>query len=99
LLCNDCETGKYTTEVSTQRIGKYVSVATDTQATIVVFLDYNNGNGVFYVVRVETLQAESVEFQSGQLAGSSVLESVKKGPERGKLRNLHSYKPLPGNGW
>jgi hypothetical protein len=26
-------------------------------------------------------------------------EAVKKGLERVKLKNLHCYKPLPGNGW
>jgi hypothetical protein len=30
-----------------------------------------------------------VEFQRGYLAGGSVLEPVKEGPERGKLKNLH----------
>jgi hypothetical protein len=30
---------------------------------------------------------------------SSVWESVKRGLVREKLKNLHCYKPLPGNGW
>jgi hypothetical protein len=38
-----------------QLLGKRVPAATDTYATIKVLLDYNNGNGVFYVVRAEML--------------------------------------------
>jgi hypothetical protein len=29
---------------------------------------------------------------------SSAREAVTRGPERGKLKNLHCWKPLPGNG-
>jgi hypothetical protein len=36
----------------------------DTHATVEELLDYNNGNGVFYVVRAEMLSAGSVEFRS-----------------------------------
>jgi hypothetical protein len=35
--------------------GKRVPAATNTHATVEVLLDYNNGNGVFYVVRAEML--------------------------------------------
>jgi hypothetical protein len=31
--------------------------------------------------------------------GSSARKAVKIGPEGVKLKNLHCYKPLPGNGW
>jgi hypothetical protein len=44
-------------------IGKRVLAATDAHATVEVLLDYNNGNGVLYVVRAEILQAGSVEFR------------------------------------
>jgi hypothetical protein len=30
---------------------------------------------------------------------SSAREAVKIGPERGKLKNLHCLRPLPGNSW
>jgi hypothetical protein len=46
---------KYTTEVSRQQLGKQVPAATNMQATIEVFLGYNNGNGVFCVIRAEML--------------------------------------------
>jgi hypothetical protein len=36
-----------------QLLGKCVPAAKDTHATIDVLLVYNNGNGVFYVVRAE----------------------------------------------
>jgi hypothetical protein len=35
--------------------GKRILTATNTHATVEVLLDYNNGNGVFYVVRAEML--------------------------------------------
>jgi hypothetical protein len=38
-----------------QLVGKRVPAATDKHAMVEVFLDYNNGNGVFYVVRAEML--------------------------------------------
>jgi hypothetical protein len=38
-----------------QLLGKRVPAATDTHATVEVLLDYNNGNCVFYVVRVDML--------------------------------------------
>jgi hypothetical protein len=47
--------GKYTRAVSRQRLGKDVPAATNTQAKIKILLGYNNGNGVFYVVRAEML--------------------------------------------
>jgi hypothetical protein len=34
-------------------LGKQAPAAADTLATVEVLLDYNNGNGVFYVVRAE----------------------------------------------
>jgi hypothetical protein len=36
-------------------LGKRVPTATDTHVTVEVLLDYNNGNGVFCVVRAEML--------------------------------------------
>jgi hypothetical protein len=42
--------------------GKRVPAATNTHATVEILLDYNNGNGVFCVVRAEMLSAGSVEF-------------------------------------
>jgi hypothetical protein len=47
--------GKYTTAVYRQRPCKHVPAATITQATVDVLLGYNNGNGIFYVVRAEML--------------------------------------------
>jgi hypothetical protein len=38
-----------------QLLGKRVPAATNTHATIEVLLNYNNGKGVFYVVRAEML--------------------------------------------
>jgi hypothetical protein len=35
--------------------GKWVPTATDMHATVKVLSDYNNGNGVFYVVHAEIL--------------------------------------------
>jgi hypothetical protein len=44
-----------TQAITRQLLGKWVPAAMDTHATVEVLLDYNNGNGVFYVVRAETL--------------------------------------------
>jgi hypothetical protein len=44
-----------TRAVARQLLGKRVPAAMDTHATVEVLLDYNNGNGVFYVVRAEML--------------------------------------------
>jgi hypothetical protein len=41
--------------IARQFLCKRVPGATDTHATVEVLLDYNNGNGVFYVVRAEML--------------------------------------------
>jgi hypothetical protein len=41
--------------VSGQRLGKHVPAAPNMQATIDVLVGYNNGNGIFYVVRAEML--------------------------------------------
>jgi hypothetical protein len=41
--------------IARQLLSKRVPVAMDTHATVEVLLDYNNGNGVFYVVRAEML--------------------------------------------
>jgi hypothetical protein len=46
---------KNTRAIARQVLGKRVPAATDTYATVEVLLDYNNGNGVFYVVRAEML--------------------------------------------
>jgi hypothetical protein len=40
-----------------QLLGKRIPAVTDTHVAVEVLLDYNNGNGVFYVVRAEMLQA------------------------------------------
>jgi hypothetical protein len=39
--------------IISQVLGKRVSVATDTHATVEALLDYNNEKGVCYVVRAE----------------------------------------------
>jgi hypothetical protein len=44
-----------TRAIARQLLGKRVPVTTDTHATVEVLLDYNNGNGVFCVVRAENL--------------------------------------------
>jgi hypothetical protein len=44
-----------TRAIARQLLGKRVTAATDTHATVEVLLDYNNRNGVFYVVRAEML--------------------------------------------
>jgi hypothetical protein len=36
-----------------QLLGKRVPAASDAQATVDVLMSYNNGNGVFYMVRIE----------------------------------------------
>jgi hypothetical protein len=41
--------------VAMQLLDKRVPAATDTHATVEVLLEYNNGNGVFNVVRAEML--------------------------------------------
>jgi hypothetical protein len=51
-------TGKHvnnTRGIARQLLGKRVPAATDTHATVEVLLDYNNVNGIFYVVRAEML--------------------------------------------
>jgi hypothetical protein len=37
--------------ITRQLLGKWVPAATDILVTVKVLLDYNNGNGIFYVVR------------------------------------------------
>jgi hypothetical protein len=44
-----------TRAIARQLLGKRVPAATDTHAMVDVLLDYNNGNGVLYVVRAEML--------------------------------------------
>jgi hypothetical protein len=44
-----------TRAIARQLLGKRVPAATDMHATVEVLLDYNNGNGVFYVIRAEIL--------------------------------------------
>jgi hypothetical protein len=41
--------------IARQLLGKRVLAATDMHATVEVLLDYNNGNGIVYVVRTEIL--------------------------------------------
>jgi hypothetical protein len=41
--------------IARQMFGKRVPAAANTHVTVEVLLDYNNGNGVFYVVRAEKL--------------------------------------------
>jgi hypothetical protein len=41
--------------IARQLLGKRVPATTDTHATVEVFLEYNNENGVFYVVRAGML--------------------------------------------
>jgi hypothetical protein len=41
--------------IARQLLGKFIPVATDVHAAIEILLDYNNGNGVFYVVRAKVL--------------------------------------------
>jgi hypothetical protein len=38
-----------------QQLDKCIPMAMDTHATVEELLDYNNGNGVFYVVHAEML--------------------------------------------
>jgi hypothetical protein len=50
--------GKHTNNtraITRQLLSKWVPAATDTHATVEVLLEYNNGNGIFYVVRAEML--------------------------------------------
>jgi hypothetical protein len=44
-----------TRAIARQLLGKRVSAANHMHATVEVFLYYNKGNGVFYVVRAEML--------------------------------------------
>jgi hypothetical protein len=51
-------TGKHvnhTRVIARQMFSKRVPTASDTHATVEVLLDYNNGNGVFFVVPAEML--------------------------------------------
>jgi hypothetical protein len=41
--------------IARQLLGKLFPAATNTRATVEVLLDYNDGSGVFYVVRAEML--------------------------------------------
>jgi hypothetical protein len=41
--------------IAGQLLGKRVPSPTDMHGTVMVLLDYTNGNGVFYVVRAEML--------------------------------------------
>jgi hypothetical protein len=42
-----------TVAITRQMLGKRVPVAIDMHAMVKVLFDYNNGNGVFYVVHAE----------------------------------------------
>jgi hypothetical protein len=44
-----------TRAIARQLLGKAVLTAKDAHAMVEVLLEYNNGNGVFYVVRAEML--------------------------------------------
>jgi hypothetical protein len=44
-----------TRAIPRQRLDKHLPAETDTQATVEVLLEYNNGNCVLYVVRAEML--------------------------------------------
>jgi hypothetical protein len=44
-----------TRAIARQLPGKQVPAATNTHAMVEVLLDYNNGNGVFYVVHTKML--------------------------------------------
>jgi hypothetical protein len=44
-----------TRAIARQLLGKRVPAATHTHETVQILLHYNNGNGVFYVVRAEML--------------------------------------------
>jgi hypothetical protein len=46
LLCNEPEIKKFTRAVSRQRLGKHFPAATNTHATIEVFMEYNNRDGI-----------------------------------------------------
>jgi hypothetical protein len=78
----------YTRAVSGQRLGKHVTTATNRGATIDI-----NWKHWFYYVRAKELLGGNLGEQV-----SSVWESVKRGLELVKLRNLHYYKPLPVTG-
>jgi hypothetical protein len=41
--------------IARELLGKRVPAVRDTHAIVQVLLEYNNGNGVFYVVRAEIL--------------------------------------------
>jgi hypothetical protein len=79
--------GKYTRAVSRQGLGKHVPAATNTS---------NNRS----IVALEQWFVPKCykEDQLRPRAGSSVLKSVKEGPEGGNLKNFHCQKQLPGNG-
>jgi hypothetical protein len=77
----------FTRAVSGQRLGKHVSAGTNRRATIDVLLE--TGISVQSVAR-----SYKEDNWGGQV--SSVRESVKRGLELVKLKNLHCYKPLPG---
>jgi outer membrane lipoprotein SlyB len=44
-----------TRAIARQLLGKRITAAMNTHATVEVLLDCNNGNGVLYVVRAEML--------------------------------------------
>jgi hypothetical protein len=54
--------------IGRQLLGKRVSAAKDIHATVEVLLDYNNGNGVFYVVHAEC-------YKQGQLSSRAEVVS------------------------
>jgi hypothetical protein len=75
--------------VSRQRIGKYVSAATNTHATIELLLETGCLLlGSSKVVMRKIIGATQL-VEGCQLTESSALEAVKIGPERVKLKNIH----------
>jgi hypothetical protein len=70
LLCNDRE--KENGLLGNSQLGKQVPTAMDMHAMVKVLLNYNNGNGVFYVVHAEMLykqgQSSSVVVSCQQLS-------------------------------
>jgi hypothetical protein len=52
-----------TRAIARQLLGTRVLAITDTHATLEVLSNYNNGNGVFYVVRAEIFQVDSADIR------------------------------------
>jgi hypothetical protein len=72
--------GGYTRAVSGQRLGKHVPAATDKR---------NNRRAVFSMWSLPRCCKHGAGLELSQLKVSSVRESVKRGLEGVKLKNLH----------